>query len=222
MSIKNFFFLVDHFARRPSRNARESCSMGFTLIELLVVISIIGILIGILLPVLGATRKQVQRTSCASNLRQVGIAMEAYKIDAKGFMPSARYMPEPFASLDTDPPLHQALRDQLPLGADRMGSGVWHCPDDRLVYDLSGSSYDYASMASGAKLSTLIQMGRGAFTEADLIISRDFDGVFPAQLSDGTTLEIPHRHLRRNNLWGDGRVDVIDVEAMLPDAPDSN
>ncbi len=61
--------------------------VGFTLIELLVVISIIGLLIAILLPALGAARKAAQTVACASNVRQVTIALAAYQVDEKGFFP---------------------------------------------------------------------------------------------------------------------------------------
>ncbi len=54
---------------------------GFTLIELLVVIAIIALLLSILLPSLGAARAQAQRAACASNLKQLNLAMRYYVED---------------------------------------------------------------------------------------------------------------------------------------------
>lgn len=54
---------------------------GFTLIELLTVIAIIGILAGILLPVIGIVRKSAAKTTAASNLRQIATS---YVIFAEG------------------------------------------------------------------------------------------------------------------------------------------
>ncbi|MEM9109896.1 MAG: prepilin-type N-terminal cleavage/methylation domain-containing protein [Planctomycetota bacterium] len=61
---------------------------GFTLIELLVVISIIALLLAILLPVLAAARKSVERSVCASNLRQVTLTWLLYTEDNKGEFPN--------------------------------------------------------------------------------------------------------------------------------------
>lgn len=63
---------------------------GFTLIELLVVIGTIGILAGLLLPVLSRARERGRSIQCINNLKQVGLAFAAY-IDETGYYPPGRH-----------------------------------------------------------------------------------------------------------------------------------
>ena len=75
------------FTRRRPVSARAPCraftppSRGFTLIELLVVIAVIAILAAILFPVFQGVRENARRTTCASNLRQLGLAWVLYAQD---------------------------------------------------------------------------------------------------------------------------------------------
>ncbi len=63
-------------------------SNGFTLIELLVVVAIIAVLVSILLPALSAARDSARQAICANNLREIGLALNAYA-DEYGRYPRA-------------------------------------------------------------------------------------------------------------------------------------
>jgi len=62
-------------------SGRKKGFLGFTLIELLVVVAIIAILVAILLPALASARAEGNKTSCLSNLRQLGLSAEMYTQD---------------------------------------------------------------------------------------------------------------------------------------------
>ena len=61
---------------------------GFTLVEMLVVITVLGVLMGLLLPAVNSARESMRRTQCKNNLKQLGDAAQAH-LTAQGHFPSS-------------------------------------------------------------------------------------------------------------------------------------
>lgn len=73
-----------------SFSSQNHRSKGFTLIELLVVISIIAILAGMLLPVIGVVREMARQAQCGKNQSQIVGAMVAYSTSEETGWPDPR------------------------------------------------------------------------------------------------------------------------------------
>lgn len=85
--------------RRKSRHPRPQASnRAFTLLELLVTITVIGLLMGILLPVISRSRFQARQSACQMGLQQLGVAMNAYLVDNEDHLPYGPKAPPPSAT----------------------------------------------------------------------------------------------------------------------------
>lgn len=116
---------------------------AFTLVELLVVIGVIAMLISILLPALGRARESAKTVTCASNLRQVGIALQLYAAGNRDAMPAwCAWVNWPRGSdpLNEDP--NPAWTEQLAPYFVSPDSPVYDCPafpiEARHNYFISG------------------------------------------------------------------------------------
>ena len=119
-----------------------ACSRaGFTLTELLVVISIIGVLVGLLMPAVQAARESARRTHCTNNMRQLGLAVLNYS-SSKQRLPST-IRPSGL----TDLPRIAGLTEILPQLDDKVAfykydrSVNWNHPNNREVVSYVVSAF---------------------------------------------------------------------------------
>jgi len=130
-------------------NARQV--RAFTLIELLVVIAIIALLAAILFPVFARAREKSRQTTCTSNLRQIGLAMDQYLMDYDSTYPC----------ITSDPYLWQGehfrwpIMPYLAIGQRKVSgsfsstggpdtAAILHCPSDPSP-NFDNTSYAYCA-----------------------------------------------------------------------------
>lgn len=101
---------------------------GFSLVELLVVIGIIGVLVGIAVPATLAVRRSADGAVCASNMRQIGVALTGYASAHRGaFPPNSSEIKQYWYSQSV---LGEAFPGGKQVVPGEMAGGVLVCPND--------------------------------------------------------------------------------------------
>jgi type II secretory pathway pseudopilin PulG len=179
---------------------RHDTQRGISLVELIVVLGVIVLLIAIAIPTVAAVRRSAKVTQCASNLRQIGQAIHAYRSNHKAW-PFAAAIPAPFGPMGLSPPGAPSIPDALAAFLPPT-TAVYHCPGDtHEVYDRCGISYLYWTIFH--------------FPKKEPIMMTDFQG-YSSPARTVTVSDFHPPRLGLNQLNNDGSVEFGHAR---PDGP---
>lgn len=181
---------------------------AFTVLELLIVTGIVGLLLGLLLPALMAAGESARCLQCASNLREIGLAMQHYHDAAKRLPAAWRSAGDgvsgygwavtllPFLE---EQALEQSVCSRLPIAAAENARprnadvSILHCPSDisEPTFDLyvephnpaGGDAGRGSSKAAGQDGSPLVRLPAANYVGVYGTI--EADETVPAPAGDG-------------------------------------
>jgi prepilin-type processing-associated H-X9-DG protein len=200
-----------------------------TLLELLAVLVVVGLVVALVLPLVNTAREKRNRSMCASNLRQIGVALLAYAHDHQQHLPTIYYN----AGTST---WDRALLNRQYLSALTFGcpSDRWPRPEGQLprTYALSGGRQAVHDLfwIQGARITCPALSNHAAIVLVGERAPQDNPGVVGGIASawcDMTYLASAHAADKRSNyLFLDGHVAWVEpvtearLDAMFPVNPD--
>jgi prepilin-type N-terminal cleavage/methylation domain-containing protein/prepilin-type processing-associated H-X9-DG protein len=197
---------------------------AFTLIELLVVLSILALLSAVLLPIFASEREKARQATCASNLRQLGLALIQYAADHDNGLPPLSlnvYSVKVGRNVQLDRVQNEALIASV--APYTRSAAIWYCPDDapadgqwkgvRYHYD---SSYRYEGRffsSHSGMLSADFSRDRLIYGADPLLMTEVCSPYWQSPWGD-------YSHSgRSNSLFRDGHVEAQPIHSSTYDYP---
>lgn len=144
------------------RNQRQT---GFTVVELMIVIVIVAILVAIAYPMITSGIRSAKKAACITNLKQIGVGLEAYLNDNNQIMPDLE-VGRTSKSDDVDV-IETVLLEYLE------SEECLHCPADKKHYERSGSSYFWNVTQNGLHSTKLSFFDTSSNTRIPLVFDKE-------------------------------------------------
>ena len=213
----------------------KSRRRGFTLIELLIVIAIITLLAAMLFPVFSRARGNARRTSCANNLKQIGLGFAQYTQDNDEQYPLNVSCPSwaPDCASATPSTPDRPILWFHALDSYVKSIQVYNCPDfgypyqradatGKWIYDSSASyGWNVYSVDGSTEITPFHGINLASVEDpAGTVLAGDSIGYYRMtgyhnDVYTGNSSGVAPRHLDGTNiLWADGHIKWLRPEKL--------
>ncbi|MGC1480444.1 MAG: type II secretion system protein [Chthoniobacterales bacterium] len=171
---------------------------GFSLIELVIVVAILGLLATLAVPAMSRMQERAKSTSCAANLRAVGVAVQIFAQDNQNRLPTIEGYP-------SDPIYDGEMAEKAQtmmgaLGPYGLTESTLECPADSVWFEKEGTSYFWKPTLDDELVSNPTIYGRRG--------QRSIPPQYASLCTDFEAVHGPKGHRRANRLYLDGHVNT--------------